>query len=234
MTESATTPRFAFGDYLRVEPKAGYMGVEGFVIGQNDAGFDLMRPVYGQFEQPTVQVMWAGVAAYRHAQPPSPIVRVYRGSQQADVNRKFQEEAGRLGHVGYEPSTQSWAQGQWGCGAWLFALLACIVVVGLLVFLYMLIVKPEGTLTVTFVYRGLTAAGTAGATTAQSAAQPAAAVPQAPVPLPGPAPSEVPWPVEPVARRLSDRLAELAEARDAGHITDEEYTAKRASILDQH
>jgi hypothetical protein len=48
------------------------------------------------------------------------------------------------------PAAQSWAGGQWGLGAFLAALVLCVVLLGLLVFLYLLIVKPDGTLTVTY------------------------------------------------------------------------------------
>ena len=51
---------------------------------------------------------------------------------------------------GYQPVVQSWADGSWGCGSFLVALLLCFVVIGLVVFVYMLIVKPAGTLTVTY------------------------------------------------------------------------------------
>jgi hypothetical protein len=43
--------------------------------------------------------------------------------------------------------------GVMGCGAFLVALLLPIVLVGLLTIIYMLLVKPEGTLTVTYEHR---------------------------------------------------------------------------------
>ena len=51
---------------------------------------------------------------------------------------------------GYFPVSQSWAPGQWGAGAFITALLLCLIVIGILVFIYMLVVKPDGTLTVTY------------------------------------------------------------------------------------
>jgi hypothetical protein len=85
---------------------------------------------------------------------PGTIVRTYKGKQQADANHEFAKEAEKLSRDYYYPTTQSWAQGQWGCGAWLIAV-ACILLVGfgLLVIAYMLIVKPSGTLTVTYEHR---------------------------------------------------------------------------------
>jgi len=83
--------------------------------------------------------------------PDGPIaVRVYRAHQQADAVADFQSDAALLAEKGYHPVSQSWAEGQWGCGAWLVALILCVVVIGILVFIYMLIVKPDGTLTVTY------------------------------------------------------------------------------------
>ncbi len=82
------------------------------------------------------------------------IVRSYRGRQQADALRAFQRDATDLAEQGYVPTSQSWAPGQWGCGAFLVAVLLFVVLVGIFVFIYMLIVKPEGTLTVTYAMRG--------------------------------------------------------------------------------
>ena len=84
---------------------------------------------------------------------PAPIVvRTYRGSQSSATNA-FQNDAARLAAQGYVPISQSWAPGSWGCGAFLVALLLCLLLIGILVFIYMLIVKPAGTLTVTYEYR---------------------------------------------------------------------------------
>ena len=84
---------------------------------------------------------------------PPIIVRVYRGAQQEDATRDFQVDAANLAQSGYQPTSQSWAAGQWGCGAFLFALLLCIILIGILVFAYMLIVHPSGTLTVTYAWQ---------------------------------------------------------------------------------
>ena len=54
---------------------------------------------------------------------------------------------------GYYPTSQTWAPGSYGCGAFIFALILCLVLIGFLVFVYMLIVKPDGTLTVTYSYQ---------------------------------------------------------------------------------
>ena len=127
------------------------------------------------------------------------VVRVYRALQQQDAVAAFQSDASELADYGYRPISQSWAQGQWGAGAWIGALLLCIVLIGLLVFAYMLIVKPDGTLTVTY----------------QLAE---ASAPQQPEP---PAPASV-----------RERLAQLDDLHTSGVISDEEYAAIRAKIID--
>ena len=83
------------------------------------------------------------------------VVRVYKGKQQKDANGEFTKEAQQFSALGYTVTSQSWAQGQWGCGAWLVALFCILLVgLGLLILAYMLIVKPAGTLTVTYTLRG--------------------------------------------------------------------------------
>ena len=77
------------------------------------------------------------------------IVKSYKGSQSGAASA-FQRDAAKLAERGYFPISQSWAQGTWGCGAFVVALILCIVLVGILVFIYMLLVKPAGTLTVTY------------------------------------------------------------------------------------
>ena len=128
---------------------------------------------------------------------PAAIVRVYRGRHHSDAIAAFQRDAQALAARGYAPTTQSWAQGQYGCGAFLLALLLAVVLIGVLIFIYMLIVKAEGKLTVTY------ARATA----------------------PMPTEDQIP------ATELSDRLAQLDAARDAGLITADEHAAKRAAII---
>jgi hypothetical protein len=132
------------------------------------------------------------------------LVRVYRGAQQSDVVRAFQRDAAELAKSGYQPMSQSWAAGQWGCGGFLIALLLCFVLIGFLVFVYMLVVRPAGTLTVTY---GSQAAA-APATT--YVAQPETA---------------------PTSSELMDRLRQLQAAHQAGLISDDEFAAKRGEML---
>ena len=81
------------------------------------------------------------------------VVRSYKAKSQAEAAGVFQADAARMAASGYYPISQSWAQGSWGCGAFLIALLLCIVLVGILVFIYLLVVKPDGTLIVTYQQR---------------------------------------------------------------------------------
>jgi hypothetical protein len=86
---------------------------------------------------------------------PLTVVREYKGKQQKDANGEFTREAQQFSALGYMVTSQSWAQGQWGCGAWLVALFCILLVgLGLLILAYMLIVKPAGTLTVTYTLKG--------------------------------------------------------------------------------
>lgn len=80
------------------------------------------------------------------------IVETYRGSQ-AVAQKKYLKDRPKKAKRGYHPVSESWEPGSYGCGAFLLALLLCLVLIGVLVFIYMLIVKPPGTLTVTYEHR---------------------------------------------------------------------------------
>lgn len=129
------------------------------------------------------------------------VTRTYMGNAK-DTAAAFRRDAAKLGGRGYYPISQSYTPGSWGCGAFLIALLLCILLIGILIFIYMLVVKPAGTLVVTYEYRP---------------PQPARA-PIAPPPRePAPDPAAV--------------LASLASMRDQGLIAAEEYEAKKADLL---
>ncbi len=80
---------------------------------------------------------------------PLAVVRTYKGTQ-AQAAKDFQSEAAHLAPQGYVPTSQVWAPGSYGCGSFVLAALLCFVLVGVIVFIYMLIVKPPGVLTVTY------------------------------------------------------------------------------------
>ena len=88
---------------------------------------------------------------------PSSVVRIYRGTQEF-ASEQFRKDSALLAASGYYPTAQSWAPGEYGCGAFVLALLLCVILIGFLIFLYMLIVKPDGTLTVTYAFRAPVAA----------------------------------------------------------------------------
>lgn len=80
------------------------------------------------------------------------IIKTYTGNQET-ATAAFQVDSAKMASEGYYPTSQSWAPGSYGCGAFLLALLLCVVLVGILVFIYMLIVTPAGTLSVTYELR---------------------------------------------------------------------------------
>jgi len=80
------------------------------------------------------------------------IVKTYKGNQSRATNL-FQKDAAKLATQGYYPVSQTWAPGTYGCGSFIFALLLCVVLIGIIVFVYMLLVKPDGTLSVTYELR---------------------------------------------------------------------------------
>lgn len=84
---------------------------------------------------------------------PQVLVRNYKARSQEQAAARFRADAEDLAVLGYRPTSQSWAPGSWGCGSFLVALLLAVIIIGILVFIYMLLVKPEGTLTVTYELR---------------------------------------------------------------------------------
>jgi hypothetical protein len=83
---------------------------------------------------------------------PATVIKTYTGSE-AQAARAYQNDAAEMASHGYFPISQSWARGTWGCGQFLLALILCFILIGILVFIYMLIVTPNGTLTVTYELR---------------------------------------------------------------------------------
>jgi len=84
------------------------------------------------------------------------LVKTYKGNQQ-QATEAFQADAAKMAAQGYFPTAQTWAPGAYGCGSFLLALLLCFVLIGILIFVYMLIVKPAGTLSVTYELRAVQA-----------------------------------------------------------------------------
>jgi hypothetical protein len=85
-------------------------------------------------------------------QPQKVIVKTYKGKE-AEAMDSFRADSVEMARRGYYPTSQSYAQGSYGCAAFIGALLLCIIVIGIIIFIYMMIVKPAGTLSVTYEYR---------------------------------------------------------------------------------
>ena len=148
------------------------------------------------------------------------MLRSYRGNQQSDSLLEFQPDAARLAIHGFQPTSQSWAAGQWGGDAFAISIVVMVILLlfsiplfvlaGIVILLFLVTAKPAGTLTVIyareFAIPGLTAAGDTN-----SAGQ-----------LPSSAP------------RLADHLRELKAARDSGDLTDGEYAKKRAEVISRY
>ena len=65
----------------------------------------------------------------------------------------FQADAALMAAQGYLPVFQGWAPGQWQPRAFISVLILCFLIVGIPALIYMLIVAPDGVLTVTYGFR---------------------------------------------------------------------------------
>jgi hypothetical protein len=84
------------------------------------------------------------------------VIKTYTGSQ-AHATALYRASAAVMASKGYCPTSQSWAPGAYSGSDFVIALLLCFVLIGFLIFLYMLCVKPPGTLSVTYELRAATA-----------------------------------------------------------------------------
>lgn len=93
----------------------------------------------------------AGALWGQHAAPSGPVVvRTYRGSTQSAA-WAFQRDAAAMASAGYSPVSQQYVPGSWGAGPFLLGVVALLFFgLGILVLAYLLIVKPDGTLSVTY------------------------------------------------------------------------------------
>jgi hypothetical protein len=81
------------------------------------------------------------------------LVKTYKGRTLDSATAAYKVDAVEMAAKGYLPTSQSWAPGEYGCGSFLVALLLCVILIGIIIFFYMLIVKRDGTLTVTYELR---------------------------------------------------------------------------------
>jgi hypothetical protein len=78
------------------------------------------------------------------------VIKTYGGTQ-SEAALRFQSDAVSMAERGYFPTSQSWTPGQWSAGAYFAAVLLIFLFgLGILILGYMLIVKPAGSLTVTY------------------------------------------------------------------------------------
>lgn len=136
-----------------------------------------------------------GVAAPLPTEPGSVITRSFRGSLE-QASAEATAYLSRIRSEGWVESNRTYTPGQWGCGAFLIALLLAVILIGILIFIYLLVVKPDGTLVVTY-------------TKSPPVAPPAVASGQS----------------------AANELASWAKLRDTGVITEEEFQAKKRSLL---
>jgi len=92
------------------------------------------------------------------------VIKTYKGSQSAAA-ALFQADATKMAAQGYVPTSQTWAPGAYGCGSFLVALALCVVLIGIVIFIYMALVKPDGILSVTYELRAVAATPTMAAPT---------------------------------------------------------------------
>src|SRR5437868_15233971 len=81
------------------------------------------------------------------------IVKTYTGKE-AEATTSFQADVASMAAQGYSPVFQSWAPGKWPSRSFIIVLLLCFLIVGIPALVYMLIVTPDGALTVTYVSSG--------------------------------------------------------------------------------
>lgn len=78
------------------------------------------------------------------------IVRLYAGGEQRDALAGYARDAEVLVGQGYLPVGQSWGDGQWSPILFVLALVLSLFGIGLILLAYMAIMRPGGTLCVTY------------------------------------------------------------------------------------
>jgi len=153
------------------------------------------------------------------------ITRSYHGSPEA-IESQRKGDAAVLAAKGYYPKAQNFVPGSWGGGAWILAVaLILFFGLGLLILIYLVAVKPPGTLSVIYERTQWHSAGPNEADATIEREQTARGV--------------APMSVTPTSagsgadHSLVARLTQLDEARKAGLITDQEHAAGRAKVLDE-
>lgn len=151
-------------------------------------------------------------AAIAAPQTAGPIyIRAYPGKL-GDATGAFQRDVAQMAQAGYHPVNQMYVPGSWSSGAYLLGLLLILAFgLGILILGYLIIVKPDGTLQVTYEFR----------------ANPATLVSPMPV-----SPMPAPMTFEQWARRLGPGPAREAVRQEmlSGQIDLAAHDTKQAAI----
>jgi hypothetical protein len=81
-------------------------------------------------------------------------IRGYGGGTYEKLIEAYHRDASLLLDQGYEPTGQHYIEGQWGFVMAFVATVTIPLLIGVIVWAYLLVKRPIGTLTVTYVYRG--------------------------------------------------------------------------------
>ena len=92
---------------------------------------------------------------------PSLLLKAYEGKH-GEVTARLQADSIEMAAEGYFPTWQNWAPGEWAREIYVIAaLLIFFFGIGILILAYLLVVEPDGTLTVTYERRTAAALGSA-------------------------------------------------------------------------
>jgi hypothetical protein len=87
----------------------------------------------------------------------SPIfIRIYEGGNYGELIEAFRSDAVLLLAQGYEPAGQHYVEGEWPLAMAVVATILLVFVIGAFLWAYLLVKHPNGSLTVTYVYRAAT------------------------------------------------------------------------------
>jgi len=125
----------------------------GLVPSEEDGGICLSCENIPEEQRVVSEKAKSLIAKSSNEKKPATKIKTYKGKKD-EVAKAFEKNAVTMEKEGYFPISQSYEPGSWGCGAFIIAFLLCFILIGLIVFVYMMIVKPDGVLTVTYEYRG--------------------------------------------------------------------------------
>jgi hypothetical protein len=77
------------------------------------------------------------------------IIKKYKGNI-VSARELFMRDSNWKAKKGYYPISENWVAGSHSFGSFLIALLLCFVFIGFVILVYLLVIKPPGTLTVTY------------------------------------------------------------------------------------